>query len=102
MNRCKTPKIPPLLVNNSFLVNAKEKACEFIRYFSNQCVPLENDSTLPELNHFTDQRLNHIPFSDADIIPLIRGLNKIKSSGPDGILARMLMLCDESIVTPLS
>ena len=101
MNKCKAPKIPPLVVNNSFLINAKEKAHEFIKYFSSQCTPIENDSTLPDLHFHTDERLSHIPVRNDDILSLIRGLNINKSSGPDEISARMLSLCDESIVLPL-
>ena len=50
MNKCKAPKIPPIVVNNSFLIDAKEKAHEFIKYFSSQCTPIENDRMLPDLH----------------------------------------------------
>ena len=66
MNKYKSPKIPPLLINNIFVLNAKEKANEFIKYFSAQCTPLVNDSSL---------RLNHIPFTREEILSLIRNLN---------------------------
>mgnify|MGYP001362111174 CR=1 FL=1 len=59
LNKCKAPKIPPILLNNKLLINAKEKACEFIKYFSSQCTPLQNDSTLPTLSFLTDSRLDH-------------------------------------------
>ena len=26
MNKCRTPKLPPILVNNMFIINCKEKA----------------------------------------------------------------------------
>ena len=74
MNKCKAPKIPPLVVNNSFLINAKEKAHEFIKYFSSQCTPIESDSTLPDLHFYTDERLSHIPVRNDDILSLIRSL----------------------------
>ena len=87
MNRCKAPKIPPLLNNNGFLFDAKQKANEFNKYFSSQCKPLANGSTLPSLNYLTDKRFNHIHFNSEDILVPIRTLNKNKSSGPDGISA---------------
>ena len=37
MNKCKAPEIPPLLVNNKYIINCKEKAELFAKYFSNQC-----------------------------------------------------------------
>ena len=101
MNKCKSPKIPPILINNIFVLNAKEKANEFIKYFSAQCTPLVNDSTLPNLSYHTEQRLNHLEFTREDILSLIRNLNKNKSCGYDGISARMLSICDISLVVPL-
>ena len=78
MNKCKSPKIPPILINNIFVLNAKEKANEFIKYFSAQCTPLVNDSSLPNLSLHTDKKLSHIPFTREDILALIRNLNKNK------------------------
>ena len=101
MNKCKASKIPPILINNTFVVNSKEKANEFISYFSDQCKPLINNSSLPNLYYITDERLNHIPFTTDDILSQIRGLNIHKSSGPDEISAGMLNLCDDTIVVPL-
>ena len=60
MNRCKAPKIPPLLNGDGFLFNAKEKAQAFIKYFSEQCKPLANDSTLPDFDYITDKMLDNI------------------------------------------
>ena len=101
MNKCRAPKIPPLLVNDKFLINAKEKATAFINYFSLQCTLLVNNSTLPDLHYLTENEISDIRITSEDILPLIRGLNKNKSGGSDGISARMLSICDESIVLPL-
>ena len=49
----------------------------------------------------TGQRLDHFEFTREDILSLIRNLNKNKSCGHDGISARMLSICDESLVVPL-
>ena len=65
------------------------------------CTPLQNDSTLPTLSFLTDSRLDRIPFSHDDILLLIRNIDQNKSSGPDGISARMLAICDDSVVVPL-
>ena len=101
LNKCKAPNIPPLLVNNRFIVNCKEKAIEFATYFSEQCKPLINNSTLPNFNYITNARLDRILISEAEIITLIRGLDIGKANGPDEISARMLLICAETIVTPL-
>ena len=101
MNKCKVPKIPPLLINNKFVINCKEKAKELNTYFSYQCQPLVNNSVLPFLSYITDNRLHNIPITNDDIIALIRGLNPAKANGPDGISGRMLILGDESLVLPI-
>ena len=44
MNKCKAPRIPPLLINNKFVINCKEKAKLFTQFFSEQCRPVNNDS----------------------------------------------------------
>ena len=82
MNKCKPPKIPPILINNTFVVNCKEKANEFISYFSDQCKPLINNSSLPNLYYITNERLNHLPFTTDDILSQIRSLNIHKSVDP--------------------
>ena len=34
MNKCKAPKIPPILKNGRFIINCKAKAGEFIIFFT--------------------------------------------------------------------
>ena len=101
MNRCRAPKIPPLLVNGTFVLDAMQKARNFITFFSNQCKPIVNDSSLPDLTYLTNHRLENIPITKIDILSQVRSLNINKSSGPDGISARMISISDESIVLPL-
>ena len=50
MNKCGVPKIPPLLVNNVFILNCSEKAKPFNDLFSTQCTPRINTSVLPPLD----------------------------------------------------
>ena len=42
MNKCKAPKISPILVNNLFILNCWEKAKLFTDIFSQQCKPVIN------------------------------------------------------------
>ena len=79
----------------------KAKAIEFANFFSNQCKLIVNDSILPIFSYLTDERLAHIPFTDEEILLLIRSLNANKYKGPDDISARMLLLCNDTIVKPL-
>ena len=101
INKCRAPLVPPLLVNNIFVLNCSEKAKHFIDFFSKQCKLVVNRSVLPPLNVITEQRLDHITILDGEILPLIRNLNPNKATGSDGISGHMLLLCDESVVLPL-
>ena len=94
MNKCRGPKIPPLLVNNVFILNCRDKAKSFNNFFSNQCRLITNSSTLPTLNSLTDKRIDQISIRRNEIVSLARNLNPKKASGSDGISGQMLLLCD--------
>ena len=57
MNKCRAPKIPPLLVNNMFILNCSDKAKLFNYFFAKQCMPIITSSVLPPLNSLTDKKL---------------------------------------------
>ena len=101
MNKCKVPKIPPLLVNSFFVLNYREKAKLFTNSFSQQCKPVSDDSALPNFSYLRNERIEQIPIENEDIISLIRKLNPNKANGPDGISGQMLLLCDFSAISPL-
>ena len=101
MNKCRAPKIPPLFVNNRFILNYREKAKYFNDCFAQQCKPVINNSVLPVSSFLTAERIDHITIENGDIISLIRQINPNKSTGSDGISGRMLLLCDESVILPL-
>ena len=101
MNKCRAPKIPPLLANNLFILNCKEKAKHFNDFFSQQCKPIVNSSVLPILYFFTEKIIDHITVKNDEIISLIRKINPSKATGSDGISGQMLLLCDDSAILPL-
>ena len=100
MNKCKAPKIPPLHINNMFILNVRGKAKLFTDFFSQQCKPVNNDSVLPNFNYLTNEKIEHIHIENKDIISLIRKLNPNKANDSDGISAQMLLLCDDSVMYP--
>ena len=55
INKCRAPKVPPLLVNNLFILDCKEKAIHFNEFFSQQRKPIINGIVLPTLNFLTDK-----------------------------------------------
>ena len=101
MNKCRAPKIPPLLVNNVFILNCSEKAKLLNDFFSKQCTPIINTSVLPPLNFLTNKRIDHISIQSDEIISLIRQLNPNKASGSDEVSGQMLLLCHVSVILPL-
>ena len=68
MNKCKAPKIPPLRINNTFILNVRGKAKLFIDFFSQQSKPVNNDSVLPNFNYLTNEKIEHIHIENKDII----------------------------------
>ena len=63
MNKCRSPKIPSLLVNNMFVLNCSEKANIFNDFFSKQSMPIITSSVLPPLNSPIDKKLTIYPYS---------------------------------------
>ena len=56
------PVIPPILVNNKLVTNFKDKADIFNDFFSKQCQPIPNNSTIPSIQSFeTSNRLSTVP-----------------------------------------
>ena len=102
MSISRAPKIPPLIVNNLFVLNCKEKAFYFNEFFSEQCKTIVNSSVLPVLNFHTEKRIDHIALENDEIISLIRKINPSKARGSDGISGQMLRLCDDSVIIPLN
>ena len=97
------PVIPPLSISNKFVIDFKAKANIFNDFLSKQCTPLANGSKLPENQvYLTNSRINSVPFPDNLVINIIRNLNVNKAHGHGGISIRMIKMCDESLVRPLS
>ena len=97
----RSPEIPPLLINNQFILECKEKVKLFNDFFSQQCKPIVTSSVLPNLTFLTDKRIYQITIGNEEIISLIRNINPNKASGSDGISGKMLILCDDSVILPL-
>ena len=47
LNKCKIPRIPPLLIADKFVTCCKEKATLFNNFFVAQCQPFQNTSDIP-------------------------------------------------------
>ena len=83
--------------------NFKDKANIFNGFFSNQCQPIPNNSTLPSIQTFkTPNRLSTVDTDSKKILKLIQGLKYNKAHRHDGISKRMLKLCGPSVLKPLS
>ena len=60
----------------------------------------QHTSPSPNFNYLTNEKIEQIPVENEDIISLIRKLNPNKANGSDGISGQMLLLCDDSVITP--
>ena len=100
-NKRKIPLIPPLLVNNSFVTDFKEKANLFNEFFCKQFIPVANDSTLPTLLEAPNETLSSLEVIASDIKKITKALKVNKAYGHDKISIRMLKLCESAITEPL-
>ena len=101
MNKCRAPKILPLLLNNRSILDCREKAKLFNDFFSQQCKPIINSSVLPIHTFLTEKRIGQLNIENDEILTLIRNINPNKATGPDGISGQMLLICDNSVTLPL-
>ena len=97
-----TSVIPPILHNGIFITDIREKCNIFNKYFKDQCKTIETSSSIPsQINKTTNFSLNHVIFTESNILEHIRGLNIEKAHGHDGISVRIIKMCDFSISKPL-
>ena len=102
LHNIKILSISPILTSGKTITNIVEKANLFNNFFASQCTPLENISKLPPLLMKTDKRLNTISFKDSDITSILKSLKPTKAHGADSISIRMIQLCGDSIILPLT
>ena len=103
VNGQKNSVILPLLVNDKFVTNVLEKANLFNDFFSKQCQPVQNNSTLPKSNTYhTENRQNDIIFDNEKLLKILESLHANKVQGYGDISRRMLKLSGLSIMKPLS
>ena len=102
INNKKIPCIPPLLHQDKFVTDFKEKANIFNNFFANQHSIVSKNSELPvTLTRKRHESLSTIDFSTDDILKIIRNLDPNKAHGHDMINIRMIKICDTSICRPL-
>ena len=63
---------------------------------------MNNSKLLDKITYNSAARLTSIKFDNNDILKIIRSLNINKAHGHDDISVRMIKMCDESLVQPLS
>ena len=82
LNNKKIPCIPPLLHQDKFFTDFKEKANIFNSFFANQCYIASNNSDFPVTRtRKTHESLSTIDFSTDDIQKLLETSTQIKPTG---------------------
>ena len=71
LNKCKIPRIPPLLVEDIIITDVKEKVKLFNDFFLIQCKPIANASTLSVFTPFTHSSLESITISQKQNLDII-------------------------------
>ena len=102
-NGRKIPIISPLLINNKLETDLKKKTHHFNIFFASKCTPLINNSVLPNsFDYISTAKLSSINFNNLDTLIITKSLNVNKAHGDDDISVRMISLCGQSNVKPLS
>ena len=103
-NGRKIPIIPPILKEGKLdLILKLRLTISIVFLLLSQRTPLVNNSKLPDrITYNSAARLTSIKFDNNDILKIIRSLNINKAHGHDDISVRMIKMCDESLVQPLS
>ena len=79
-------------MNNELISDFKMKANHFNRFFTSQCTPLDNNSTIPgSQTYITDSKHSSLQFEHKDI-KITRSLDTTKAHGHDGISLKMLKI----------
>ena len=79
LNKNISTVIPPILYENVFITDIKEKCILFNNYFKNQCRILNTTSVLPPFEKTTNLSINRINVDPDKILEYIRKLNVNKS-----------------------
>ena len=74
LNKCRIPRIPPLLFADKIITDYKEKAKLFNDFFLDQCKPINNDSSLPIFTRVTHSNMETIIINQALILDIIKSL----------------------------
>ena len=96
------PCISPLLHDDKFITNFKEKADIFNDFFAKQCSLIKTNSNFPSvLSNKTQKLLSTIHFTSNDILKIIKNLDPNKVHGHDMTSIRMIKIYDASVCKPL-
>ena len=81
--------------------DTSQKANIFNTFFAKQCSLLHTDSVIPELRLLTNHRLDTIDLDSKKVLAIIRSLYVSKAHVWDDVSARMIKICDDSLVKPV-
>ena len=102
LNGKKVPCVPPIYDNNRYFTDVKDKCQLCYSYFSEQCTLLKYISTLSNTcSKHTNNILDTIIFSKADIYKIIKNIYPNKAHGHGMISIHMIKVCAISICKTL-
>ena len=88
----------PLIYNNQFAVDFKEKSYLFNTFFAKQCTPFRTGSNLPiQILRGTNGSFNTITFTKYYVLKVTKKLNSNKVRRHDQISICMLHICEKTI-----
>lgn len=95
--------IPPIIAENGkIIVDDKDKATHFNKYFATASLIDESNSTIPSTSVSSVEILNDFSIGETEVSDQIKFLNVNKSYGPDGISPRFIKMSGQTLVKPLT
>ena len=90
LGKGKTPNIPPLVINDFVVSDFTAKANILNNFFTSQCSPVVNSSTLPNFCYNMQKLITDIEIKEDDILLIIKNLNLNKAHGWDNVSVCMI------------
>ena len=105
LNKCKIPRIPPLLISDKFVTSCKEKATLFNNFFLAQCQAIPNASVLPNFHLLNIFETGIFPkqWKRANVTPVFKKQNKqlLKNYRPISLLPIFAKMFEKIILVNL-
>lgn len=102
LNKPPQNAVPPIIHNGEVISSPDEKAEVMNDFFCSQASIDDNNLALPRIAKFQGMTFAFDPITTEEVGKILNGLDPCKSSGPDGIPTKILIICKDYIAPVLA